>query len=276
MWEYKSFQDPKWYKFTNVEATELYKALSPTEQFQQQIYLKVEKGLYNVSMIEFYRLGKHEQDPANNMAWIRCRGSSVLNFDCYSIWQIMLIRHEKVDKNADTTSSLKIEHFPTMTDSRFKLRLNIWYSCDAKTNSLLDDSMNYRRKVTSIDIPFVSNSLKFNLQTFEFSNDKKTILGYVRWIPKLISNTDSNDGKIVDIDNYHIMANIQPIPLTTKHLKGLSPTKNSEQQETDVLVNQEGDDDESGLQIATVSGLENEDSIDDDDVDNSNDKNKVD
>ena len=115
--------------------------------------------------------------------------------------------------------SLKIQHFPTMSNSRFKLHLNTWYSCDAKTSSLLDDSMNYRRKIISIDIPFVGDDLKFNLQTFEFSNNEKTIFGYIRWIPKLISNNENNDKKIVPVDNYQPMANIQPIPLTTKYSK---------------------------------------------------------
>jgi hypothetical protein len=275
MWEYKPFQDPKWYKFTAGEATELHKALLPSEEFQQQIYLKVRQGLYSVSMIEFYRSGKHEQDPQKNMAWIRCRGSSVLNFDCYSIWQIMLIQHPKINQNVETTPSLKVQHFPTMTDSRFKLQLNSWYSCNAKVSSLLDDSMNYRRKVISIDIPFVGNGLKFNLQTFEFSNNEKTILGYVRWIPKLISNTDNNDKKIVYIDNYQPMINLEPIPLTTKRLKEVSHMKKADQEQGDDLANPEEDDDESGLPIATASGIGNDDDIDDNDIDSSNDKNKV-
>jgi hypothetical protein len=274
-WEYKPFQDSKWYKFTLVEATELHKALLPSEEFQQQVYLKLEQSLYSVSMVEFYRSGKHEQDPQKNMAWIRCRGSSVLNFDCYSIWQIMLIQHKNVDKKEETTSSLKVQHFPTMSDSHFKLQLNTWYSCNAKTNSLLDNSMNYRRKVISINLPFVGDDLKFNLQTFEFSNNEKTILGYVRWIPKLISNTESNDKKIVHVDNYQVMANIQPIPLTTKHLKDVSQIKKTNQQEKDDLANPEDEDDESGLQIAAASGLGNDDDIDDDDIDNSNGKSKV-
>jgi len=253
----------------------LQKALLPSEEFQHQVYLKVRQGLYSVSMIEFLRSGKHEQDPQKNVAWIRCRGSSVLNFDCYSIWQIMLIQHQKVDKNTETTPSLKIQHFPTMFDGRFKLQLNTWYSCNVKISSLLDDSMNYRRKVISIDIPFVGDELKFNLQTFQFSNNEKTILGYVRWIPKLISNTENHDKKIVNIDNYQPMVNIQPIPLTTKRWKEVSPMKNADQQQADDLANPEDDDDETGLQIATTSGIGNDDDIDDDNIDNSNEKNKV-
>ena len=108
MWEYKPFQDPKWYRFSAHEATKMQKALLPSEEFQKQVYLEVAKGLYSVSMIEFYRSGRHEQDPQKNMAWIRCRGSSILNFDCYSIWQIMLIKHPKVSSKEDAIPSLKI------------------------------------------------------------------------------------------------------------------------------------------------------------------------
>ncbi|CAF1073805.1 unnamed protein product [Adineta steineri] len=273
MWEYKPFQDQKWYRFTSAEASELQKALLPSEQFQQQVYLKVRKGLYDVSMIEFVRSGKHEQDPQKNMAWIRCRGSSILNFDCFSIWQIMLIEHEKVDKNIHIVPSLKVQHFPAMFDSLFKLQLNNWYSCDAETSALLNDSMNYRRKVISINIPNVGNDLTLNLQTFEFSNNKKTILGYIRWIPQLISNSEDNPKKIEYIDNYQSMANIQPIPLTTKHLKQMPKTKKSdkhEQQSTNDLSNHDENDD-NNLEMATTSSIENGDDDDDDDDDGDDD-----
>jgi len=243
--------------------------------FQQQVYLKVKKGLYYVSMIEFYRSGKYEQDPQKNMAWIRCRGSSVLNFDCYSIWQIMLIQHQKVDDKTEVIPSLEIQHFPAMSNNGFKLQLNNWYSCDDTTNSLLDNSMNYRRKVLSINIPYVGEDLKFNLQTFEFSNNEKSILGYVRWIPKLISSTESDDKKIVYIDNYQPMTNIQPIPLTTKRLKQVPQMKNTNQQQTDDTTNQD-DDDESGLQMVSTSETGNDDEAgNEDDIDNSNEKHQV-
>jgi hypothetical protein len=256
MWEYKPFQDPTWYKFTANEANALHKALLPSEEFQQEVHLKVEKGLYSVSMIEFYRSGKHEQDPQKNMAWIRCRGSSILNFDCFSIWQMMLIEHHKITKKTGTISSFQIQHFPTMSDSRFKLQLNTWYRCDAKTSSVLDGAMNYRRKIISTDIPFVDNHLTFNLQTFEFSNNGKTILGYIRWIPKLTSNTGNN---YIHIDNYQPMANLQPIPWTTKRSKEVSHMKRANTEE----------DDDNDLPMG------NDNDFDSNDIDHSNNKNRV-
>ena len=274
MWEYKPFQDPKWYKFSVKEATLLHKALLPSEEFQQQVYLRVTKGLYSVSMIEFVRSGRHEQDPKNNRAWIRCRGSSILNFDCYSIWQIMLIQHQKVHENADQTSSLEVQQFPDSFNSHFQLQLNTWYNCDIKTSSLLDNSMNYRRKITSINIPYVGDNLNFNLQTFEFSNNEKTILGYVRWIPKFISSTDKDTRKIVYVDNYQSMANSQPIPLTTTYLQETSQVKSVNSQQIND-IDDDVDENDCGFQSATISGIESDGGADDNDIEHWNDKNQV-
>ncbi|CAF3603855.1 unnamed protein product [Rotaria socialis] len=270
MWEYKPFQDPKWYKFTLTEATLLHKTLLPSEEFQKQIYLKVAKGLYSVSITEFLRSGNYGQDPQKNMAWIRCRGSSVLNFDCYSIWQIMLIQHKQVDKHKDNTASLKIQQFPVVFNSAFKLQLNAWYNCDDKTSSLFDDAMDYRRKMISIDIPHVGNKLTINLKSFEFSDNEKTIFGCIRWIPKLVSKTEHPDQKLVYVDNYQPVASIEPIPLTTKRLKEALQMKNIVQQEMNDKENQD-DEDESGLVIGSVFETRNrneaDNDIDDDDDD---------
>lgn len=262
LWEYKPFQDPKWYKFSTGEMQLLQNALLPSEEFQQQIYLKVTKGLYSVSMIEFLRSGRYEQDPQKNMAWVRCRGSSVLNFDCYSIWQIMLIQHKNVDKDTDNTPSLKIQKFPVIFNSAFKLQLNAWYSCDDKTSSSLENAMNHRQKVISIDIPHVGDKLTFNLQTFEFSDTDKTIFGYIRWIPKLISNTESQDQKLVYVDNYELVANIEPTPLTTKRLKEALKTKNVVQRQMNDIENYD-DEDDSSLLFRSMLTTKKQDEVDD-------------
>ncbi|CAF0859787.1 unnamed protein product [Didymodactylos carnosus] len=264
LWEYKPIQDREWYKFSSGEAHELHQALLPSkEEFQQQIHLKVRHGLYNISMIEFIRSGKSEQEPQKNMAWVRCRGSSILNFDCFSIWQLMLIQHPKLPSSgANLIPSLQIKQLPTLINSRFKLQLNTWYSCDAKTNSLLDDSMNYRRKqLIAVDIPFVDDQLQLNLQTFTFTNNVKTIAGHLRWIPKLISNSEQNKLKVVHIDNYQTMTNLQPIPLTTKHLKEVLHMKNANLNQTDVEQMDQDDD----VIITPNDGGGNEGESDDDD-----------
>ncbi|CAM4813358.1 unnamed protein product [Rotaria magnacalcarata] len=285
MWEYKPFQDPQWYKFTLTEATLLHKTLLPSEEFQKQIYLKVAKGLYSVSITEFLRSGNYGQDPQKNMAWIRCRGSSVLNFDCYSIWQIMLIQHKQVDKHKDNTASLKIQQFPVVFNSAFKLQLNAWYNCDDKTSSLFDDAMDYRRKMISIDIPHVGNKLTVNLESFEFSDTDKKIVGCIRWIPKLVSKTEHSDQKLVYVDNYQPVASIEPVPLTTKRLKEALQMKNIVQQEMNDKEDQD-DEDESGLVIGSVFETrnrneadndidDNDDDVDDDVVENSDLNNRL-
>ncbi|CAF3032918.1 unnamed protein product [Rotaria sp. Silwood2] len=273
MWEYKPFQDPRWYPFRAAEATILHNTLLPSEEFQQQVYLKSRRGLYSVSIIEFVRSGRHEQDPKRNMAWVRCRGSSVLNFDCFSIWQIMLIKHSNVKADTDNIPSLKIQHFPVMFSSVFKLQLNNWYSCDHQTSSLLDNAMNYRQKIISIDIPYVDNNLTFNLETFELVNNDMTIHGYIRWIPKLISSTEDQDKNLVYVDNYQPMASIQPIPLTTKRLKEVLQMNSTDQDELNEIENQD-DEDENEIQLAALYEIENDDDLsDDDDFENSNDNN---
>ncbi|CAF4837757.1 unnamed protein product, partial [Rotaria sp. Silwood2] len=92
----------------------------------------------------------------------------------------MLIQYPKVNKSTETIPLLKIQNFPVVHSSHFKLQLNTWYSCDDKTSSLLDNAMNYRRKIISINIPYVGDNLVFNLQTFEFSDNGNTIVGYIR------------------------------------------------------------------------------------------------
>ena len=137
--------------------------------------------------------------------------------------------------------------------------------------------MNYRRKIISLDIPFVEYGLKFNLQTFEFSNNENTTYGCIRWIPKLIGNNGDTDKKIVPVDNYQSTANIQVVLLTTKYSKEVLKTKRADQQQAVNLINQEyDDDDDSGLQMAMAIGTGNDDEgDDDDDVEYLNHKNQV-
>lgn len=82
--------------------------------------------------------------------------------------------------------------------------------------------MNYRRKIFSIDFGSCihNDTLTVNLQTFEFSDEQNTITGYLRWIPKFVSNDEQNKNKIVDITEYKTLSHLQSIvPLTTKRLK---------------------------------------------------------
>ncbi|CAF5109457.1 unnamed protein product, partial [Rotaria sp. Silwood1] len=164
-----------------------------------------------------------------------------------------------------------------MNSSRFALQLSTWYSCDDKTSSLLDNAMNYRRKIISINIPYVGDDLVLNLHTFEFSNNGNTIVGYIRWIPKLISNTGNIEQKIVFVDNYQSTVNIQPIPLTTKRWKLFQEKYTDEKQANNLASQEDNDDDDSGLHMATrfVTGNDDEAYDADDDIGDLTNKRKA-
>ncbi|CAF3114296.1 unnamed protein product [Rotaria socialis] len=256
VWEYKPFNDPQWYSFSSEESDVLQKSLiiEPDQQFKHEIRLTVRKGIYNVSMVQFLRSGKNICE--NNLAWVRCRGSSILNFDCYSLWQIMFLKHPQAKSNS--VSSLKIFNIPTVDDSTFEIELHSWYNCDANTNERFDFAMNYRQKVVALSLDFISDkSLTFNLQAFSFSNNKETITGFIRWIPKLISNNEEDRSKLKTIDNFSAMTNLNPIPLTKKYLQQIATATDINLTKDDELLEDRNGDD------ATSLGFSND--LDDDD-----------
>jgi hypothetical protein len=57
---------------------------------------------------------------------------------------------------------------------------------------------------------------------FTFINQDQSISGFIRWIPKLVSNSDQSKHHIIPIDNFQASSNVNPIPLTTKHRKEAS------------------------------------------------------
>jgi hypothetical protein len=220
VWEYKPSADQKWFSFTDFESTELQQSLKvkSDQEFKREIHLKVRSGVYSISMMKFLRSGR-DLDHTQNLAWVRCRGSSILNFDCYALWQIMFITYPTGISN----STLQMINIPTVYDSRFQIHLHSWYFCDARTNNQLDLTIKYRRKSIDLEIPFITNDkITFNLQTFSFSNRQNTINGFIRWIPKMISNNSRHNDKIIAVDQYETLTNIDPIPLTTSRLKQVS------------------------------------------------------
>ena len=218
VWEYKPFADPIWYEFSTPESEKLSRSLRipPNEEFQKEIHLKAQRGLYGVSTVKFLRSGRNLNND-KNLAWVRCRGSSILNFDAYSIWQLMIIQHPSI--NPKSIPSLEPFNIPLL-DSRFKFKANTWYNCPLKINSQLDKAINYRQKIISLKFPFIEDPLQFNLQSFRFYNHNETISGYIRWIPKIIS-IDKHTKKISDLDNFKPMVDVKPIVMTSKHQKYL-------------------------------------------------------
>ena len=218
VWEYKSFSTFAWYPFSSPEAKTLFQALRPLPEqpFSQEIHLEVPRGIYGVSTLKFLRSGRN-LDHHQNLAWIRCRGSSTLNFDCYSLWQMMLVRHPSITDQC--LPSLEPFDFPELYDAEFKLQDNAWYNCPLNMNSQLNKTINYRRKLFKFDVPFIGDDLNFNLQTFEFLNDDKTISGFIRWIPRIIAIDELNTNKITFLDNFKPMVGLNPVLMTSKHQK---------------------------------------------------------
>ncbi|CAF0927319.1 unnamed protein product [Rotaria sordida] len=216
-WEYKPFKEQKWFPFSESESETLQGSLivKPEQKFKREIHLRVRAGTYTVSLIQFLRSGK-DADFTQRIAWIRCRGSSILNFSCYCLWQIMFTKYPK----AETEPSLMMLTIPTVYDSNFKVHLDSWYFCDAKTSAQLDHTMNYRRKHICLELSRVCHDkLLFDLQTFSFNSENGSVTGFIRWIPKMISNNSRNKNKIIGIDDFQTLANLDPIPLTTARLR---------------------------------------------------------
>ncbi|CAF1154501.1 unnamed protein product [Didymodactylos carnosus] len=263
VWEYKPFLDQKWFKFPASESSEIHQSLivAPDQQFKSEVHLRVRQGVYSVSTIQFIRSGKDLDQ--QNLAWVRCRGSSILNFDIYSLWQMMFMKHPQADQSA--SPSLKNFDIPTIYDSEFKIQLNSWYNCDAKTNSRLDHAMNYRQKIIPLDLDFITDDeVKFNLHEFTFTNDQKSVLGFIRWIPKLISNNEQNKNKITNIDNFQTLTNLNPIPLTRRHLNEVLQASNTSTTEEQLTEDINEDD-------STLQSMSNED----DDTDTLENRNKT-
>jgi hypothetical protein len=157
-----------------------------------------------------------------------------------------------------SSPSLKIFNIPIIYNNQFEIKLNSWYNCHAKTNSQLDQAINYRRKILYLNLDFISDDLLiFDLQTFSFYNKESTIQGFIRWIPKLISNNQQNKNKIKSIDNFSTLTNLDPIPLTTKYLQQINHSTS--------LTNQDQFEDEN-QDDATLSNTYNSTDNDDDSI----------
>ncbi|CAF2088565.1 unnamed protein product [Rotaria magnacalcarata] len=256
IWEYKPFDQQNWYPFSSEESGELHTNLlmKSDQSFKYEVHLKVRSGVYSVAMVEFLRSGK-DLDYTQRLAWVRCRGSSILNYDCYALWQIMFVENP----NAITQPSVKMLRIPVSYDSTFQVRLDTWYYCNAKTNDQIEKAMDYRRTCINLDVDYAcSDELTFNLQDFSFRNRENTISGYIRWIPKMISNNERNKGKILSDNDYEIVNPEDMIPLTRTRLQQITDGSN-----TDSAI---GKDELDGNVNEDVS-VENDDNDIDDGVD---------
>ncbi|CAF1500604.1 unnamed protein product, partial [Rotaria sordida] len=209
IWEYKPFSQDQWLSISSELSVQLQQSLiiKSDETFKTEIVLKTSKDIYHVSISQFLYFMINDNQ-AENFTWIRCRGSSLLNFHCYSQWQIMFIKHPI----GITNNSTSIEIFD-MTKN--KIQLNSWYNANIKINFLLERAMNYRQKYITINLNFINNEkIIFDLENFTFTNQQNTIQGFLRWIPKIILNNN----KLTLVDNFQLPTDLDLILLTVSYL----------------------------------------------------------
>ena len=213
IWELLPFTDcENWLPFDTSEAKKLNDLMmvKDGEQFEREYQWNISQ---TIAMDRFLQLGEI-------LAWVRCRGSSILNFDCYAIWQLFYIKHPNGRYNNDDRMPMKTLDLSLFDEHESEIQLNTWYNSDATTNDRLDEAMNNRRKHTTFSP--IEHLVKFDLMNFAFTNEHQSIAGFIRWIPKLVSNNDQNKHHIVPINNFQSSSNINPAPLTTKHRKEVS------------------------------------------------------
>ncbi|CAF4081434.1 unnamed protein product [Adineta steineri] len=245
IWELLPFCDYEtWLPYDESEMIQLNKLMivKDDEQFQTEYQWNFSQ---TISIVRFLQYG-------DILAWVRCRGSSILNFDCFSLWQIFYLKHPNGKYEKEDRMSMKILDLSLLDENQPDIQLNTWYNCDANTNDRLDDAMNNRRKYMSFSI--INQSIKFDLMNFTFNNENETISGFIRWIPKVVSNKENG---IVPIDNFQASSNINPIPLTTEHRKeALKSTFDSDDDNDEVPIDYDIVKDDK--QPKKVSSFENE------------------
>ena len=218
IWEFLPSRDSAWLPFQENEANRLRQSLLVKEgkPFEREIQWNM---AYTVSMIQFFRRGNQQDE----LAWIRCRGSSIFNFDCHALWQLFFVEHPKVQPNSSGRMSMKVLDLSMVSEREMKIELGAWYNCDSKTNASLDEFMNNRRRRVSICV--IDDQLDVDLFKFTFTNPQGTMSGFIRWIPKLISSVDYKKHHIVAIDNFQTSTSLELTPLTTQHLRQLSKSQ---------------------------------------------------
>ena len=192
IWEYKPIAMDQWMSFTPEISDQLQQSLK-SETIEGQLRLRTGRNRFCISLAKFIRFGS-DSDSTENSAWIRCRGSSLLNFHCYAQWQIMFIKHPTGTINP--SPSLDVLDMTSCDNVQF----NSWYTADDYMNLIFETAMNYRRRYVNMYFSMLEETVLLNLENFSFANEGNTIEGFLRWIPKLIS--DGTD--LSPIDNFQL------------------------------------------------------------------------
>lgn len=240
VWEHKPLHQKSWIHFSRAEFDQLSDSLVDSSKLKFDITLdmSMEGQMYNISMMKFLKSG-NKIHTNENQAWIRCRGSSYLNFNIVPIWQIMLIKHPSDIDEKHSIAELNILGISSIFDAHnFKYQLNSWYYCDGSLSQVIDEAMDRRIRQISIKAMFLEDSITVNLETFSFANETSTIEGFIRWLPKFVT-VDSKTKRITPVDNFQaITLHTFPVVLTTAILKEATDARQS--RETTII-----DDDEN-------------------------------
>lgn len=192
IWEYKPIAMDQWMSFTSDISDQLQQSLK-NETIETQIRLRTGRNRFCISLAKFLRFDP-DPDSAENSAWIRCRGSSLLNFHCYAQWQMMFIKHPTGTINPSPSSDV----FDMPSDDN--IQFNSWYIVDDYMNLIFETAMNYRRRHVNMYFSLLEETILLNFETFSFANEDNTIEGFLRWIPKLIA--DKTD--LSPVDNFQL------------------------------------------------------------------------
>ncbi|CAM4987005.1 unnamed protein product, partial [Rotaria socialis] len=260
-WEFKPLHQLDWQKFAEKESKILCKTLRETSDLD--IFLNVEDQMYTVSMRRFLKSGNSTQ-VNENQAWIRCRGSSVYNFDIVSIWQIMFTQHGCVVDKEKESPQLKSIDIPTIFNSdQFDYRLNSWYNAEEFLNAAIEEAMNQHLRYLTIRTQLLG-LITFNLESFSFQDVNRKIAGYIRWLPRFVS-VDRTMKRIMPIDNFQDISRQDqpPEPLRKSLLCTLATADSQENEEISL-----SDEKDESVATENVRLYVNDDKIDN----NTNDK----
>lgn len=262
VWEHKPLHEKSWTRFSREEFDQLSISLvdSSKLKFDTTLDMNMEGQMYNISMMKFLKSGNNNHIN-ENQAWIRCRGSSYLNFNIVPIWQIMLVKHLSEIDEKHSVAELNILEIPSIFDvNNFKYQLNSWYYCDAAFSQSIDEAMDRRVRQISLRTMFLEDCITVNLETFSFVNETSTIEGFIRWLPKFVT-VDSKTKRITPVNNFQaITLHMSPVVLTTTILKEATDAHRSRQTtvvDDDELI-EPTDDHEQGTQADFIDDENNE------------------
>ncbi|CAF1208361.1 unnamed protein product [Rotaria sordida] len=247
IWEYKSIYSDQWIIFDDNQSNQLQQSfyVQLQKNFNPDLIMKIDNNLYNISLIQFLCFQK-SNSLNNEYLWIRCRGSSIANFNFYSKWQIMFDKHISIKSNKSV--SLEVFYIKNNSNDHIQIKLNHWFYLNNYINQQLDDALNYRRKYLNIYLPFINNDLfQFNLKTFSFSNHENTINGFIRWIPTYISS----DNQTI-IDNFQPLTNIKILPLFRTYSAATFSNNDHIHQSTTTVTNQYSEINNNGKENASM------------------------